>query len=90
METAFSLVSVLSDTVKSMIVKAYDADLTLALDLDPHLPVNVVGDSIRLRQVLSNLVSNALKCDLVGGFKESTALAYRLLVCCSDSRTKGM
>jgi signal transduction histidine kinase len=36
-------------------------DLKIELVLDSKLPTEVRGDSVRLRQVLSNLVSNALK-----------------------------
>ena len=38
-----------------------DKGLELRLELDPALPRRVVGDAVRLRQVLTNLVSNALK-----------------------------
>ncbi|MEN5146111.1 hybrid sensor histidine kinase/response regulator [Brevundimonas diminuta] len=38
-----------------------DKGLELRLELDPDLPRRVVGDAVRLRQVLTNLVSNALK-----------------------------
>ena len=33
----------------------------LILDLDPDLPLGVLGDPVRVKQVLSNLVSNAIK-----------------------------
>ena len=42
-------------------VKAEDKGVTLEVDFDPALSGLVEGDAIRLRQVLTNLVSNALK-----------------------------
>lgn len=41
--------------------KARDKHLTLAIDLDPALPGRVLFDEVRLRQILFNLVGNALK-----------------------------
>ena len=35
--------------------------LTLVTSIDPDLPDVVMGDSVRLRQILSNLGSNAVK-----------------------------
>jgi signal transduction histidine kinase len=40
---------------------AYKNDLDLALYIDPAIPETVMGDSVRVRQVIYNLCSNAIK-----------------------------
>jgi len=44
-----------------MLVPARAQESTLELDIDPKLPRHVTGDPVRLKQVLTNLVSNAIK-----------------------------
>lgn len=41
--------------------KAQEKDVELALSVDPNLPSKIVVDPLRLRQVLVNLISNAVK-----------------------------
>jgi two-component system sensor histidine kinase/response regulator len=57
----FALGDSLADMVTALVLRAHKKGLELALDLDPTVPDAVVGDVGRLRQVLINLISNALK-----------------------------
>ena len=57
----FSLRELISQTLKPLAVKADQKGLELAYDIRPDVPAGIVGDPVRLRQVLSNLVGNAIK-----------------------------
>ncbi|MEO5983986.1 MAG: response regulator, partial [Ferruginibacter sp.] len=41
--------------------KAGQLGLDLVYEIDPNVPAQIVGDSLRLRQIVMNLVSNAIK-----------------------------
>ncbi len=58
---AFNLHESIGDTMKSLGVRAHKQGLELACRIAPEVPVAVNGDSGRLRQVLVNLVGNAIK-----------------------------
>ncbi|MBI3792505.1 MAG: response regulator [Gemmatimonadetes bacterium] len=57
----FDLHKVVSAAVRLMMPKAAEHGNELVLDIRPDVPPNVVGDPGRLRQVITNLVSNATK-----------------------------
>lgn len=51
----------IGDALKTLALRAHDKDLELALDVAPDTPDWVLGDCGRLRQVIVNLVGNAIK-----------------------------
>jgi two-component system sensor histidine kinase/response regulator len=59
--TTFSLQDSLGDTMKSLAQRAHSKHLELAFQITKQVPDVLVGDSGRLRQVLLNLVGNAIK-----------------------------
>ena len=46
-------------------VVANDQNVQFVLDFLPSMPVHVIGDALRLKQVLINLLNNAVKVVLV-------------------------
>ena len=57
----FSLRGALSDTVRTLVARARSKGLELVCDVQPDVPDALVGDAGRLRQVLLNLIGNAIK-----------------------------
>ena len=49
------------NALKSLAVKAHEKNLTLGFEVDNTVPDYVVGDPFRLRQIILNLVGNAIK-----------------------------
>ena len=57
----FSPVQLIEETVDMLAIKAFEKNLELISQIDPFLPGQVLGDPVRLRQVLVNLLGNAIK-----------------------------
>jgi signal transduction histidine kinase/CheY-like chemotaxis protein len=57
----FSLRTLLDDTLKPLAFRAHQKHLELMIDVKADVPDSLVGDPHRLRQVLVNLVGNAVK-----------------------------
>jgi two-component system sensor histidine kinase/response regulator len=62
----FHLRQTVEQIVRALGLRAYEKGLELVCDCEGDLPEHVVGDPLRLRQILMNLVGNALKFTLAG------------------------
>jgi PAS domain S-box-containing protein len=78
----FSIRTSLRDTLNPLTLRAHEKGLQLTLEVDPKVPDILVGDQGRIRQVLINLVANAIKFTRVGGVTVTVGLEAPL-----DDRT---
>ena len=60
-EAPFSVAPTCSDVMRMLAMEAQDKGVELLLSIEPEVPPVVIGDSTRLRQILVNLIGNAVK-----------------------------
>ncbi|MBK6347153.1 MAG: response regulator [Bacteroidales bacterium] len=60
-ENHFELRNCIEDTLDFFAMKAIEKGLDLLYMIEPDVPSNLLGDSNRLRQILVNLINNAIK-----------------------------
>ncbi|WP_136810322.1 ATP-binding protein [Desulfosediminicola flagellatus] len=77
----FPLSGLIQDTIDMLSGNARKKNLALTQSIPPELPEYVLGDSDRLRQILVNLLGNAIKFTSIGG----VALRIRLEKQSADS-----
>jgi two-component system, sensor histidine kinase and response regulator len=62
----FNLPETIEESLRSLAYRAHEKGLELACDIDPDVPYSLVGDPVRIRQILLNLVNNAIKFTAAG------------------------
>lgn len=60
-ETEYEVMSIINDTVNTVMTRIGEKDITLIVEADPKIPCRLVGDDIRIKQILVNLANNAVK-----------------------------
>ena len=60
-EMEMDLQASLDQTLETLRFKACEKGLCLKFNIDSGVPVDLIGDSIKLHQILTNLIGNALK-----------------------------
>jgi PAS domain S-box-containing protein len=66
-DTVFDLKECVEGSIRSLALRAEQKNLELSWEASPETPDYVVGDPHRLRQILVNLISNAIKFTDEGG-----------------------
>jgi signal transduction histidine kinase/CheY-like chemotaxis protein len=75
----FDLRYAIADTLRTLAPRAHEKGLELACEISPEVPPSLGGDPSRLRQILVNLIGNALK------FTETGEIVLRV----STERSEG-
>ena len=87
----YDLSSVVNDLVNMIATRAYEKGLSLQVKVDPRLPHVLYGDEVRIRQVVLNILSNAVKYTDKGsvtlnfGFEKSDDSSVEMLISVKDT-----
>ena len=65
-EAEYEPMSMLSDLAMIFLTRIGEKNVELLFDIDPKLPQKLFGDALRIRQVIINIVNNAIKFTEIG------------------------
>jgi signal transduction histidine kinase/DNA-binding NarL/FixJ family response regulator len=72
----FDLLNLLSDLNSIFVLRAQAKDLDLTFELEPNLPRYIYADQLKLRQILINLIGNAVKFTEEGSIRLHAQVLY--------------
>jgi len=72
MPVEYNVASVINDTVTQSLLRIGEKPVEFKLDVDKDMFANLYGDELRLKQIINNLLSNAMKFTLQGEVRLTT------------------
>ncbi|SOB98105.1 ATP-binding protein [Pseudobutyrivibrio ruminis] len=57
----YDFMSLMHDVLNNVVLRAKEKNLELRLNIASNIPCNMLGDDIRIKQVLTNIITNAVK-----------------------------
>ncbi|MCQ4088362.1 ATP-binding protein [Saccharibacillus sp. JS10] len=57
----FDLINTIEDLIYMLAPQAFEKEVEIILDIESEIPLFVVGDSLKLRQIFLNLIQNSIK-----------------------------
>jgi signal transduction histidine kinase/CheY-like chemotaxis protein len=90
----YDIPSLINDTVQLNMLRFESKPIDFKLSVDENVPVELIGDELRIKQILNNLLSNAFKYTEIGEVSLSIAVEYvarggavhvTLVFCVSDT-----
>ena len=86
----YDLASVINDIINMLSTRAKDKGLAFLVEVDKTIPSILHGDEIRIRQIITNLMTNAIKYTEKGSVKLSLKgakdeIGYKLYIIVSDT-----
>ena len=76
--SSFSIREVVNEAIRTLAVPSHEKGLELAVSIDADVPDHLISDATRLRQVLLNLVGNAVKFTEQGEVEVSVSIVETL------------
>jgi PAS domain S-box-containing protein len=65
----YEVASMINDTVMLNVMRIGSKPIEFSLSIDENIPARLIGDELRIRQILNNIISNAIKYTFEGEVK---------------------
>ena len=78
----FDLKEIINSVYSNLLMMGNSKGLEIGFYVDPNIEFQVIGDELRLKQILTNLISNAIK------FTDSGYVSFRIKIVSSDDKSQ--